>query len=200
MAACTGSPITIGTRSPRTRSAVLTRFANAAALLLAVTAWSAPVNAQALPPPPNMVPITERLTSSGQPSAAWLETLGARGYEAVIYLAPLTVGDAIPDEPQILARQSIDFVHIPIAFNQPTGADFDSFAAAMTRFAGKKVLVHCQINMRASSMVFLYRTIVGKEDPQVAFAAVEKVWTPNGVWKAFMQTQLQQHGAVFDFF
>jgi protein tyrosine phosphatase (PTP) superfamily phosphohydrolase (DUF442 family) len=182
-------------------SAFFGSVARTAFLLLATTLFcAAGAWAQALPPPPNLIPITERLTSSGQPSAAWLETLGARGYEVVIYLAPLTVGDAIPEEPQILARQSIDFVHIPIAFNRPTDADFDSFAAAMTRFADKKVLVHCQINMRASSMVFLYRTIVGKEDPQVAFASVEKVWTPNGVWKAFMQAQLQRHGVTFDFF
>jgi protein tyrosine phosphatase (PTP) superfamily phosphohydrolase (DUF442 family) len=185
----------------QTPSEFFGRIASLAFLLLATTLFgAASAWAQALPPPPNLIPITERLTTSGQPSAAWLETIAARGYEAVIYLAPLTVGDAIPDEPQILARQSIDFVHIPIASNQPTDADFDSFAAAMTRFADKKVLVHCQINMRASSMVFLYRTIVGKEDPQVAFASVEKVWTPNGVWKAFMQAQLQRHGVTFDFF
>lgn len=148
--------------------------------------------------PPNVVPITPRLSTSGQPSAAWLETLGSRGVEAVIYLAPLSVGDAVPEEPQILARQKIDFVHIPIVFNRPSDADFDQFSAAMSRFADKNVLVHCQINMRASSMVFLYRTIVGHENPQVAIADVEKVWLPDGIWKTFMQQQLTRHGVKYD--
>ncbi|MBC7502387.1 MAG: protein tyrosine phosphatase family protein, partial [Herminiimonas sp.] len=124
--------------------------------------------------------------------------LSARGFQAVIYLAPLAVGDSVADEPQILARQGITFVHIPIAFNQPTGADFDRFAAAMNDLANKKVLVHCQINLRASSMTFLYRTIVGKEDPQVAFAPVEKVWVPTGVWQKFIETQLKANGIMFD--
>lgn len=150
--------------------------------------------------PPNVIAITPRLTTAGQPSAAWLETLDSRGVEAVIYLAPLSVGDAVPEEPQILARQKIDFVHIPIAFNQPSSDDFDQFSAAMNRFADKNLLVHCQINMRASSMVFLYRAIVGKENPQAAFADVEKVWVPDGIWKTFMQEQLARHGIAFDLF
>ena len=153
-----------------------------------------------LPAPPNVVAINERLITSGQPSAAWLETLGQRGIEGVIYLAPLTVSDAIPDEPTILARQGIEFVHIPITFNNPGSADFDRFIAAMTALQGKKILVHCQVNMRASSMVFLYRTIVLKEDPQAAFDAVGKVWVPNGVWLRFITAQLQEHGVVFDVF
>ena len=158
-------------------------------------------NAQAqvlLKAPPNVVAIDARLTTSGQPSAAWLETLGSRSIEAVIYLAPLSVDDAVPDEPQILKRQGIEFEHIPIAFNQPTGADFDRFAAAMTRLQERKVLVHCQVNMRASSMVFLYRAIVLKEDPQSAFDAVEKVWIPSGVWQRFIAAQLKEHAIVFD--
>lgn len=151
-----------------------------------------------LPAPPNVVPINEHLITSGQPSAAWLETLGQRGVEAVIYLAPLTVGDAVPDEPQILARQGIEFVHIPITFNKPTGADFDRFVTSMAALQGKKVWVHCQVNMRASSMVFLYRTIVLKEEPQKAFEAVSKVWVPNGVWQRFIEAQMTAHGMSFD--
>ena len=151
-----------------------------------------------LPAPPNVVTINEHLITAGQPSAAWLETLSQRGIEAVIYLAPLSVGDAVPEEPHILARQGIEFVHIPITFNQPTGADFDRFTAAMTAMQGKKVLVHCQVNMRASSMVFLYRTIVLKEDAQRAYEDVGRVWVPNGVWLRFIQAQLREKGVTFD--
>lgn len=151
-----------------------------------------------LPAPPNAVPITDRLLTSGQPSAAWLSTLKLQGYDAVISLVPLTASDAVPDEPEIIARQGLEFVHIPIPFNQPTAEDFDRFSSAMTRLAPKKVLVHCQINMRASSMVFLYRTIVGKEDPQVAFESVSKVWIPTGVWQKFIENELKANGIAFD--
>ena len=50
----------------------------------------------------------------------------------------------------------------------------------------RKVLVHCQINMRASSLVFLHRTIALKEDPRVAYEAVTAVWSPRGPWRALI--------------
>ncbi len=185
--------------APAYSGRLLLAFVTTLMLTMTLAAIPSPALAQVLlRAPPNTIPITPRLTISGQPSAGWLETLGSRGVEAVIYLAPLSVGDAVPEEPRILARQQIEFIHIPIVFNQPSSADFDQFSTAMTRLADKNVLVHCQINMRASSMVFLYRTIVGKESPQVAYADVEKVWIPDGLWKNFMQDQLHRHGVVFD--
>jgi len=59
------------------------------------------------------------------------------------------------------------------------------------------VLVHCQINLRASSMVFLYRAIVLKDDPRLAYEAVHKVWVPDDVWKRFIERQLARHKIDF---
>lgn len=47
---------------------------------------------------PNVVEISPRLVTSGQPSAEALAGLKAQGFEAVIYLAPPTVTDAVRDE------------------------------------------------------------------------------------------------------
>ena len=69
-------------------------------------------------------------------------------------------------------------------------AAVDAFVAALDGMKDRQVLVHCQVNMRGSSMVFLYRTIVGKESPEAAYEAVTKVWSPNGVWKQFIVDQL----------
>ena len=83
------------------------------------------------------------------------------------------------DEHLIVARQGLTFINIPIRFDNPTEADFETFAAVLRGLGNRKVLVHCQINLRASSMVFLYRTIVHKEDPRVAYDAVSRVWVPD---------------------
>ena len=147
---------------------------------------------------PNAVVISPKLVTSGQPSAAMLAQLGAQGFGAVVYLAPLTVYDAVREEPAILEKQGITFTHIPINFNRPSDADFEAFVAALQGFGDRKVLVHCQVNMRASSMVFLYRTIALKEAPEVAYEAVSRVWSPDGVWKQFIVTQLRKNGVAFD--
>ena len=147
---------------------------------------------------PNVVEISPRLVTSGQPSAESLANLRALGFEAVIYLAPPTVHDAVRDEPLIVTRQGLTFVNIPIRFDHPTEADFETFAGVLTGLGNRKVLVHCQINLRASSMMFLYRAIVLKQDPRIAYEAVTKVWQPDAAWRRLIEEQLRKHKIAFE--
>ncbi len=167
-------------------------FSMAALLAAAVPAFAAPAK------PPNQVEINDRITTSGQPSAEWLADLKAQGFEAVVYLAPATVSDAVKEEALILSRQGLTYVNIPIQFDKPSDRDFAQFAAIMDALATQKVLVHCQINLRASSMVFLYRAISRKENPNTAYESVTKVWAPEGAWKPFIQKQLKKHQISFE--
>lgn len=148
--------------------------------------------------PPNFVPISERLTTSGQPPLDWLDRLKDNGYEAVIYLAPATVPDAVRDEPLAVSRQGLVFVNIPIRWEAPTARDVETFSAVLTALGARKVHVHCQLNYRASSLVFLHRALVGGEDPSQAYAAVSRVWSPTGAWKQLLQEQLGARGIAFD--
>ena len=174
------------------------RAGAAVAALLWLAALGAACAAEPVLQAPNVVPITSLLVTSGQPTADALAGLAAQGFGAVIYLAPPTVPDAVPGEADIVRRQGLAFVNIPIRFGQPTDADFRAFVEAMERLRDRKVLVHCQVNMRASSMTFLYRVIVGHEQPEPAYEAVAKVWSPEGPWKALMVSQLRQAGIAFE--
>ena len=149
---------------------------------------------------PNVVEITPRLVTSGQPSEKGLSTLGARGFEAVIYLAPPTVSDAVRDEAFIVGRQGLVFVDLPIQFDHPTEQDYETFAGVLDALGTRKVLVHCQVNMRASSLVFAYRVIARKEDPNRAYESVTAVWSPEGPWKRFIQELLRKHNIKFDLY
>lgn len=149
-------------------------------------------------PPPNFVQATPGIYTSGQPSAKSLAALKAEGFDAVVYLAPPTVPDAVRDEARIVGSQGLVFVNIPIVFDNPTARDFDTFAALMKALGDRKVLVHCQVNLRASSLTFLYRAIVLKENPDEAWKAVEKIWTPRGPWKRLIEEQLRKHGVAFE--
>ena len=147
---------------------------------------------------PNVVVISPSLVTSGQPSAEALATLKAQGFGAVIYLAPPTVGDAVRDELSIVTDQGLAFVNIPIRFDNPTSADFETFATTLRGLADRKVLVHCQIKPRTSSMVFLYRAIVLNEDLRVAYEAVAGVWSPYGPWRRYIEAQLRKHQVAFE--
>jgi len=174
--------------------AVRRRFALLAVLTLSA-AWVARAQSIAAP---NVVAIGPHLVTSGQPTAAALAALGQQGFRAVIYLAPGTVADAVRDEPGLLASQGIEFVHIPIPFGAPTEAHFEALSAALGQREGQKVLVHCQVNMRASTMVFLHRVIKQGENPAVAWEAVTRVWSPDGPWKRMVVAQLTKHRIPFD--
>jgi protein tyrosine phosphatase (PTP) superfamily phosphohydrolase (DUF442 family) len=171
--------------------------AGLALLLAAGSACAATAEATALSAP-NVVAITPRLVTSGQPPAKTLAALASQGFQAVIYLAPPTVHDAVRDEAVIVGRQGLVFANIPIRFDDPTERDYEAFAAMLGGLADRKVLVHCQINMRASSLVFLYRVIALKENPDHAYEAVARIWSPDGVWKRFIVTMLRKHGVGFE--
>jgi protein tyrosine phosphatase (PTP) superfamily phosphohydrolase (DUF442 family) len=147
---------------------------------------------------PNIVVISPLLVTSGQPTAESLATLKAQGFDAEIYLAPPTVSNAVPGEQAIVERQGVAYLNIPIPFGEPAESHYEAFAAAMAQLAGRKVLVHCEVNMRASSLVFLHRVIAGHEPPDKAYEAVARVWSPRGPWKALIVKLLRSHSIAFD--
>lgn len=175
----------------------------AAAWLLLPPALGLPFDARgqsASPGFPNRVDISPRLVTSGQPSTQALAGLKARGFEAVICLAPPTVHDAVRDEPLIVARQGLVFINLPIRFDDPTEADLETLAGLLNTLRERKTLVHCQVNMRASTLVFLYRSIYLKEDPRKAYEAVSRIWVPQGPWRKLAEDQLRKHKIDFEIF
>ena len=167
----------------------------ATSLLLAALALRAAAHEG---PAPNRVDISPALTTSGQPTRAFLQSLKAQGFEAVVYLAPPTVGDALAEEPRIVGGQGLLFVNIPVDWERPTGADFDAFTRVMQALAGRKVYVHCQMNFRASSMVFLHRVVTLGDPPEKAWEAVQRAWVPNATWRAFIVATLRAHRIAFE--
>lgn len=146
---------------------------------------------------PNVVVISPTLVTAGQPTRESLQRLKAEGYAAVISLAPRNTPDAVKDQAEILAAQGIEFVHIPIPWQAPEAKHLQATAAALNRLQGQKVLLHCQMNMRASALAFLYRTVYMKEDPATAWVDVKRLWTPKDQWAGFIDEQLHAGGIAF---
>jgi uncharacterized protein (TIGR01244 family) len=143
---------------------------------------------------PNVVVVRPTLVTAGQPDRASLSRLRAEGFDAVINFAPGDTADAVADEAAILRSQGIEYVHIPIPWQAPESKHLEAMAEALDRLGGRKVLVHCQMNMRASAMTFLHRAIHGKEDPASAWQDVKKVWTPTNQWARFITAELTRAG------
>jgi protein tyrosine phosphatase (PTP) superfamily phosphohydrolase (DUF442 family) len=123
---------------------------------------------------PNVVPIDDHLVTSGQPTRESLAALKSEGFEAVIYLAPGDVVDAIADEGEILRAQGIEFVHVPMVFKAPAQAEVEQVARALDRAA--------------------YRGV----DPAKAYESVTRIWVPEGSWKQLVIDILAARGIAFD--
>jgi protein tyrosine phosphatase (PTP) superfamily phosphohydrolase (DUF442 family) len=137
---------------------------------------------------------TETFSSSGQPTAKQLELLQSEGFERIIYLAFTTSETAIAKEDEIVKNLGMEYIHVPVVWEQPTASDFYTFVALMQREPEKKTLLHCQVNFRASSFSFLYRVLYQDVPMDDAKADLDTVWAPNDTWKDFIFSILQENG------
>ncbi len=131
--------------------------------------------------------------SSGQPNREQYQILAEQGFERVVYIAFTNNPNALSDADQLVKSLGMEYMHVPVDFNNPLPDDFYAFADSMQRNTGKKTLLHCQVNARATAFSFLYRVIY--EDVPIAEAKTDMntVWQPNEVWRDFIFTVLEQN-------
>ncbi len=127
------------------------------------------------------------LWSSGQLSARDIAALPALGVTVVINLALPTSVNALPGEAELVTREGLDYVHIPVVWERPELARFERFVAVLQAWSGSTVWVHCAKNMRVSAFLYLYRSLVLGESEDTATYPMREVWVPDAVWQAFIE-------------
>jgi len=78
------------------------------------------------------------------------------------------------------------YVHIPVEFDAPKEDDFVRFCTVMQELVDEPVHVHCIVNARVSAFLYRYRRDVLGVSEAIAREAMQKIWTPGGVWAAFI--------------
>jgi protein tyrosine phosphatase (PTP) superfamily phosphohydrolase (DUF442 family) len=164
------------------------------AALLAVLFAESPLIANELSDISNYREYSETFASSGQPTKEQLELLRDEGFERIVYIAFSNSGKAFVDEDVVVKELGMDYVHIPVIWDQPTAADFYAFAGSMQRDADRKTLLHCQVNYRASAFSFLYRVLYEDVPVAEAKADMNSVWQPNETWRNLIFEILEENG------
>jgi protein tyrosine phosphatase (PTP) superfamily phosphohydrolase (DUF442 family) len=149
--------------------------------------------------PKNLVKIDDKLSTSGQPAAGYFGMLHKEGFGLVVNLAPPDSQGSLADEGAHVGNNGMIYVNIPVDWHAPKISDFDFFRAVLDGNGHRKTLVHCQLNMRASSFTFLYRAISQGVPPEEARDALDAVWVPDENWTNFMQSTLAANGIEFEF-
>ncbi|HSJ54024.1 MAG TPA: protein tyrosine phosphatase family protein [Anaerolineae bacterium] len=142
----------------------------------------------------NYLPIGPDLGTAGQPGREQFALLRAAGYEVVVNLAMPNSTGALPDEAELVAAQGMEYIAIPVVWEAPTREDLERFFEVMEGARGRKVLVHCALNMRVSAFVYLYRVLREGVPLDAARETMHRIWQPEGVWAAFVEGALARHG------
>ncbi len=132
--------------------------------------------------------------SSGQPSREQFQSLADQGFERVVYIAFTNNDNALSDADRLVKSLGMEYMHVPVDFNNPLPDDFYAFADSMRRNPDKKTLLHCQVNARATAFSFLYRVIYEDVPVAEAKADMNSVWQPNAVWRDFIFAVLEENG------
>lgn len=128
------------------------------------------------------------LWTSGQLSPNDIASLPKLGIDVVVNLALPISSNALAGEAELITRQGIAYVQIPVEWEQPKPEQFRQFVGALGAFSGRKVWVHCAKNMRVSAFIYLYRKLILDEDEAHAAFPMREVWTPNATWQAFIDS------------
>jgi protein tyrosine phosphatase (PTP) superfamily phosphohydrolase (DUF442 family) len=130
--------------------------------------------------------VNDFVATSGQPTEAQFLEIADAAYSLVVNLALPTSTHALANERDIVESAGMIYVHIPVSWEAPQLSDLQSFFEVMQSSAGKKVWVHCALNMRVSCFMYLYRSLVlGLPDAEAKYPMSE-IWQPDGAWAALI--------------
>lgn len=143
----------------------------------------------------NFLALSDAIGTAGQPLAAQFSSIQNAGYQVVINLALTTSPQALLDEKEIVERQGMEYIHIPVVWESPRVEDALHFFEAMKAHAGKKIFVHCAANKRVSAFLYLYRTLHLGITQEEATRDLHQLWIPNDLWNTFMNQVIEHHSA-----
>lgn len=136
----------------------------------------------------NFVQLTEDVATSGQPTREQFAEIAAKGYRAVVNLALAESDHAVPEEGSLVAAAGMSYAHIPVRWDGPTVDDLRLFIGTMRALEGRKVWVHCVLNLRVSAFMYHYlRNDRGLPEAQSRSPVLDR-WGPrmDEVWKRFL--------------
>ncbi len=115
------------------------------------------------------------------------------GYQVVVNLALPESSNALPQEQEIVENQGMQYVHIPVIWENPTLEDIEHFFSTMDANADKNVFVHCAANMRVSAFMYLHRRLNEGISEEEAKQTLDQIWVPNETWQKFMEEVIEHY-------
>jgi protein tyrosine phosphatase (PTP) superfamily phosphohydrolase (DUF442 family) len=141
----------------------------------------------------NYLQISDSIATAGQPTEAQFPMIKDSGYQVVVNLALPESTNALPNESAIAENLGMQYIHIPVIWENPTLENFQDFTNILQANADRSVFVHCAANMRVSAFMYLYNRIYKQMSEEQAQNNLAQIWTPNDTWQQFIQNAIANH-------
>ena len=130
--------------------------------------------------------------TAGQPTAEQFTAVRDAGYEAVVNLLPREQDNALKGEAALIPDLGMACHYIPVVWTAPQQEDFRAFCEVMGKLAGRKVFVHCALNLRVTAFYSSYALKHQGWSRSQADALMARVWDAcpnyksNDTWRDFV--------------
>ena len=126
--------------------------------------------------------VSGNLASSGLLHLDDYQHIKQYGFKHVINLIP---GDQSDERAQVKSF-GMSYQQIEVIWDEPTLENFETFVNFMKSYGEDKVYVHCQLNWRASTFLYLYRVTQLGINKQDAIKDLRKIWKPSETWQDYI--------------
>jgi uncharacterized protein (TIGR01244 family) len=132
--------------------------------------------------------VSEQVATAGQPTEDQLRAAAEEGFTTVINLAPGQHLNALEDEAGLVQSLGMTYHHIPVAWNNPTQNDFDTFTHLLDALPEARILIHCVANFRVSAFYSLYalQRLGWSAEEAAAFRALIWEGSDYPIWEQFL--------------
>jgi protein tyrosine phosphatase (PTP) superfamily phosphohydrolase (DUF442 family) len=134
----------------------------------------------------NFIQLTENFGTAGQPSADQIPIIAENRYQHVINIGMPNHPEALPNEGELVSALGMNYIHIPVPFDNPTPGHVRLFCKILCQISHEKVFIHCIMNYRVSAFMFHYLNKIEKRDETNAKSIMFQKWNTDPVWKELM--------------
>ncbi len=136
--------------------------------------------------------VHENLATSGQPSSDELALIAQAAFKVVINLALTDASNVLVGEDRRVLELGMDYINLPMLFDRPSYMQALRVLDTLKSLHHQKVWLHCALNMRVSSLMYIFRVHHLMMDEVDAKVFLDQIWTPNVEWSDIIQ-QLEKH-------
>jgi len=134
----------------------------------------------------NFVQLTKYFGNAGQPTADQFPIIAENGYQHVINIGMPDHPDALSNEGELVSSLGMNYIHIPVPFDEPTPDHVRLFCKILSQIRNEKVFIHCIMNYRVSAFMYHYLRKIEKRDEVASRSTMFQKWNIEPAWEELM--------------